>query len=62
MLTLNPKKRIMVADALAHPYLAAYHDITDEPVAKKKFDWSFSDDELQVDSWKILMCGRIFIN
>jgi len=30
-LTFNPKKRITVEEALAHPYLAPYHDETDEP-------------------------------
>ncbi|KAL0062105.1 mitogen activated protein kinase [Marasmius tenuissimus] len=32
-LTFDPKKRITVEDALAHPYLEAYHDPDDEPVA-----------------------------
>ncbi|EEB07814.1 CMGC/MAPK/ERK protein kinase Spk1 [Schizosaccharomyces japonicus yFS275] len=32
MLTLNPEKRITVDEALGHPYVAAYHDPTDEPV------------------------------
>jgi len=31
--TFDPKKRITVEDALAHPYLEAYHDPEDEPVA-----------------------------
>jgi len=32
-LTFDPKKRITVEQALAHPYLEAYHDPDDEPVA-----------------------------
>ncbi|KAG2057262.1 mitogen-activated protein kinase [Suillus hirtellus] len=32
-LTLDPKKCITVEEALAHPYLEAYHDPDDEPVA-----------------------------
>ncbi|KAL7008043.1 mitogen activated protein kinase [Cystobasidiomycetes sp. EMM_F5] len=32
-LTFNPKKRITVEEALAHPYLAPYHDETDEPAS-----------------------------
>ncbi|KAF8761848.1 Mitogen-activated protein kinase [Rhizoctonia solani] len=32
-LTFDPKKRITVEDALCHPYLEAYHDPDDEPVA-----------------------------
>ncbi|GAA94555.1 uncharacterized protein L969DRAFT_103018 [Mixia osmundae IAM 14324] len=32
-LTFNPKKRITVEEALAHPYLEPYHDADDEPNA-----------------------------
>ena len=39
----------------AHEYLAPYHDPTDEPVADEKFDWSFNDADLPVDTWKIMM-------
>ena len=31
--TFDPKKRITVQQALEHPYLEAYHDPEDEPVA-----------------------------
>lgn len=55
MLVFDPKKRITAADALAHEYLAPYHDPTDEPVAEEKFDWSFNDADLPVDTWKIMM-------
>lgn len=30
MLTFNPHKRIIVEDALAHPYLMQYYDPADE--------------------------------
>lgn len=30
LLTFNPKKRILVEEALAHPYLAQYYDPADE--------------------------------
>lgn len=55
MLVFDPKKRITASDALAHEYLAPYHDPTDEPVAEEKFDWSFNDADLPVDTWKIMM-------
>jgi p38 MAP kinase len=55
MLVFNPKSRITAGEALAHPYLAPYHDPTDEPVADEKFDWSFNDADLPVDTWKIMM-------
>jgi p38 MAP kinase len=55
MLVFDPKKRVKAQEALAHPYLAPYHDPTDEPVAEEKFDWSFNDADLPVDTWKIMM-------
>ena len=54
MLVFDPKKRVRAEEALAHPYLAPYHDPTDEPVAEEKFDWSFNDADLPVDTWKIM--------
>lgn len=56
MLVFDPKKRVRAEQALAHPYLAPYHDPTDEPMAEEKFDWSFNDADLPVDTWKIMMC------
>lgn len=55
MLVFDPKKRVRAGEALAHEYLAPYHDPTDEPVAQEKFDWSFNDADLPVDTWKIMM-------
>lgn len=63
MLVFDPKKRIRAGDALAHVYLAPYHDPTDEPEAQEKFDWSFNDADLPVDTWKIMMyvtCDPVF--
>jgi p38 MAP kinase len=51
MLVFDPRKRITAAEALAHEYLAPYHDPTDEPVAAEPFDWSFNDADLPVDTW-----------
>ncbi|WVR08289.1 mitogen-activated protein kinase CPK1 [Kwoniella sp. DSM 27419] len=33
-LTFSPRRRITVEEALAHPYLEPYHDVTDEPGAE----------------------------
>jgi p38 MAP kinase len=55
MLVFDPKKRVTATEALGHDYLAPYHDPTDEPVADEKFDWSFNDADLPVDTWKIMM-------
>ncbi|SMN21632.1 similar to Saccharomyces cerevisiae YLR113W HOG1 Mitogen-activated protein kinase involved in osmoregulation [Maudiozyma saulgeensis] len=59
MLVFDPKKRITAADALSHPYLAPYHDPTDEPVADAKFDWHFNDADLPVDTWRVMMYSEI---
>jgi p38 MAP kinase len=53
MLVFDPRKRIDAAAALAHEYLAPYHDPSDEPVAPEAFDWSFNDADLPVDTWKV---------
>ncbi|VEU24101.1 DEKNAAC105325 [Brettanomyces naardenensis] len=59
MLVFDPKTRITAAQALEHPYLAPYHDPTDEPVAEERFDWSFNDADLPVETWKIMMYSEI---
>ena len=53
MLVFDPRLRVRAGDALAHEYLAPYHDPSDEPVADEKFDWSFNDADLPVDQWKV---------
>ncbi len=55
MLVFDPRTRVKAGEALADPYLAPYHDPTDEPEAEEKFDWSFNDADLPVDTWKIMM-------
>lgn len=55
MLVFDPKKRISAETGLSHEYLAPYHDPSDEPAAEEKFDWSFNDADLPVDTWKIMM-------
>lgn len=59
MLVFDPRKRIDATQSLAHAYVAPYHDPTDEPVAVEKFDWSFNDADLPVDTWKVMMYGEI---
>lgn len=41
LLTFDPAARITVEEALAHPYLEAYHDVEDEPAHDKPFDFAF---------------------
>lgn len=57
MLVFDPRLRVRAGDALAHEYLAPYHDPSDEPVSEEKFDWSFNDADLPVDQWKVMMFG-----
>ncbi|ODV91845.1 hypothetical protein CANCADRAFT_432 [Tortispora caseinolytica NRRL Y-17796] len=59
MLVFNPKARISAADALAHPLLANYHVPSDEPVAEEKFDWSFNEAELPIETWKAMIYAEI---
>ena len=53
MLVFDPKKRVRAEQALAHPYLAPYHDPTDEPIAEEKFDWSFNDTNLELEPFAV---------
>ncbi|KAI9458167.1 kinase-like protein [Lactarius psammicola] len=38
MLSFDPTSRVTVTQALAHPWLAAYHDVNDEPSCPEKFN------------------------
>jgi p38 MAP kinase len=51
-LVFDPHGRISASEALASPYLAPYHDPTDEPVAEETFDWTFNELDLSDDAWK----------
>lgn len=51
MLLLDVDKRIIAEEALRHPYVAKYHDESDEPVGKR-FDDSFEQQDLTVQQWK----------
>ena len=58
MLSFDPSTRISVTQALAHPWLAAYHDVNDEPTCPHKFDrWREIEalqtvDEIRTALWK----------
>ncbi|CAH2050081.1 unnamed protein product [Thlaspi arvense] len=43
MLVFDPTRRITVEEAIAHPYLAYFHDIADEPVCPRPFSFAFED-------------------
>ncbi|XP_065173575.1 mitogen-activated protein kinase 1 [Atheta coriaria] len=52
MLTFNPHNRIVVEDALAHPYLETYYDPADEPVAEEPFRFDTELDDLPKEKLK----------
>ncbi|CAN6463180.1 unnamed protein product [Victoria cruziana] len=55
MLTFDPAQRITVEEALAHPYLAALHDLGDEPVCAEPFLFDFERNGLTVEQMKELI-------
>jgi mitogen-activated protein kinase 7 len=54
LLCFDPALRITVEEALAHPYLSAYHDEDDEPVHHQHFDFSFESVEAMDDMRKLI--------
>lgn len=59
MLVFDPRKRITATECLGEDYVSPYHDPSDEPDAREKFDWSFNDADLPVDTWKVMMYSEI---
>ncbi|KZS98227.1 mitogen-activated protein kinase [Sistotremastrum niveocremeum HHB9708] len=62
-LTFDPKKRLTVEEALAHPYLEAYHDPEDEPVAPpldpEFFEFDLHKDDISREQLKQLLYDEI---
>ncbi|KAJ3135224.1 Mitogen-activated protein kinase [Physocladia obscura] len=58
LLTFDPASRITVEEALAHPYLEAYHDSSDEPTHLHKFDFSFEAMDT-IDDMKRSIAGEV---
>jgi hypothetical protein len=52
LLCFDPMARITVEEALAHPYLEAYHDPEDEPVHQHRFDFESFEQEDQIEAMK----------
>ncbi|KAJ4884975.1 Mitogen-activated protein kinase 10 [Raphanus sativus] len=55
MLKFDPRQRISVDDALAHPFLEKLHDITDEPICKTPFEVGLEEQPLTVEQIKELI-------
>lgn len=45
LLEFDPTERISCEDALTHPYLAVWHEPSDEPVCERLFDFGFEKEE-----------------
>ncbi|KAF9288473.1 MAP kinase [Linnemannia elongata] len=58
LLNFDPAARITVEQALAHPYLAAYHEEDDEPSHEKVFDFSFEVTD-RIDEMKRLIAQEV---
>ncbi|THF97894.1 hypothetical protein TEA_021904 [Camellia sinensis var. sinensis] len=55
MLTFDPRQRITVEGALAHPYLTSLHDISDEPICLTPFSFDFENHALSEEQMKELI-------
>lgn len=58
LLNFDPAARITVEQALAHPYLAAYHEEDDEPVHDSVFDFSFESTDRIEEMKSTFLLGR----
>ncbi|KAH9073079.1 CMGC/MAPK/ERK protein kinase [Lactarius deliciosus] len=58
MLNFDPAKRITCEQALEHPYLAVWHDPTDEPVCPNKFDFFFEEED-SIEGMKKLIVDEV---
>ncbi|KAJ7597658.1 mitogen activated protein kinase [Mycena floridula] len=52
-------QKLQTNDPDGHEYVSPYHDPSDEPISSEKFDWSFNDADLPVDTWKVMMYSEI---
>lgn len=55
MLVFDVTERVSAKEALAHPYLAQYHDPSDEPEVDHPFDWSFDNSDDIADARRLMV-------
>ncbi|KAF9599631.1 hypothetical protein IFM89_001373 [Coptis chinensis] len=55
MLTFDPRQRMRVEEALAHPYLASLHDISDEAVCSTPLSFDSEQHALSSEHIKELI-------
>jgi len=58
MLCFDPAKRVTCDEALSHPYLAVWHDPSDEPVCQSPFDFGFEEED-SIDGMKRLIVDEV---
>ncbi|KAJ5126070.1 mitogen-activated protein kinase HOG1 [Penicillium atrosanguineum] len=59
MIVFDPHKRATASETLTFPYLAPYHDPTDEPEAKTKLDWRLAEADYPLKAWKAKVYVKI---
>ncbi|KIK60367.1 hypothetical protein GYMLUDRAFT_85374 [Collybiopsis luxurians FD-317 M1] len=60
MLSFDPDERITVPEALEHPWLAAYHDVKDEPECTQPFDkWRYIETLETIDDFRDALWNEI---
>lgn len=59
MLVFDPRKRISVDQALAHPYFSSLHDPTDEPTCASPFVFEFEDTLLDANTIRQLILQEV---
>jgi hypothetical protein len=60
MLSFDPTTRIAVTEALEHPWLAAYHDVNDEPTCPQKFDrWREIEELETIEQFRTALWSEI---
>jgi len=59
LLAFNPVSRLTVEQALAHPYLEAYYDPSDEPVAETPFKFEVEIDDLPTKTLKEMVFQEV---
>jgi len=58
LLDFDPATRLTVEEALAHPYLATYHDEEDEYTSDRLFDFSFEQAQ-SIDEIRLLIAAEV---
>ncbi|KAJ6163791.1 hypothetical protein N7497_003770 [Penicillium chrysogenum] len=59
MLHFDTKERVSASEALTSQYLLPYHDSTDEPSSTELFKWSFSEVDLSIEDWKLILYTEV---